>query len=714
MTAKEVVLQGLGQAGKPYMQLVNVRWDSTYFRGGLRTTPTPLLLLVMGVVYIQWSTEPLLLTPILLYGAALTSSIKSRSGGNSFLMYKPGLEWFPIYTHLTQETPGLQIKGPHIMDYCTIWRKVETAIQRSLQLPPYYFHDDPRFRSAWMEGVASYEVDPAVPLSRRQRRKLFANRKRTWDCIADELVQAIDLGDMRDPALPAVELLTDTNVEAGHASEKEDETGGRFHEGLAESMVTVAHADDSELEQQMRWATALEPAVSEVDGYDDGTVGAVGQVTTAGETDVGESEGSPMHLDQAGMTVTGSLVHIEIEWAMTSAGQRYLVRKGEEVASTLLKDRPRGRITSRNREVLRSPTLQIMEAQCTFCRCGMFPPSITRCMRCGKHWMHTYCIPLELNGSHRSNFWCRGCRSLKACPRRVDEETCSICTCQVVDHESSIRCASCSNRWHVLCVAETYPKTLGGLRPSLFYRTRGPLDDWTCPACTTVEAPPVSMGTPDQLLITLPLDCSAGRIPVELERPFRLRLSGDHQPMQCYWHRGPLVRGSQTFREVIQLTRAIWGEHTDHVTDLEALLTANDVHVLALSTDAEMGSQLLHFVVFGQTKQKGPPIILLQGVQQVLGRRGLGTWALQFLYRACARSRELLAKGYLRAGYMDFLTTKGFIVRGGSVKLASVDDRYPTVGNYVCRRGQRLGELIGPTLQTVVSTYNESRSRWFF
>ncbi len=50
MSTTEVTLQGLGQAGKPYMQLVDVRWDSAYFKSGLRTTPTPLLLPVMGVV----------------------------------------------------------------------------------------------------------------------------------------------------------------------------------------------------------------------------------------------------------------------------------------------------------------------------------------------------------------------------------------------------------------------------------------------------------------------------------------------------------------------------------------------------------------------------------------------------------------------------------------------------------------------------------------
>jgi hypothetical protein len=237
MTTTAVTLQGLGQAGKPYMQLVNVRWDSTYFISGLRTSPTPLLLPVMGVVYIQWSMDPLLLTPILLYGTALTSSIKSRSGGNSFLMYKPGLEWFPIYMHLTQETPGLQIKGSHIMDYCTLrlWRKVETAIQRSLQLPLSYFHDDPRFRAAWLEGVVSYEVAPTAPLSRRQRRKLFVTRKRTWDLIADEPIQAISLGDMRNRALQGEdsELLTGTDVAAGHGTEAEDDTGGKYYDGLA-------------------------------------------------------------------------------------------------------------------------------------------------------------------------------------------------------------------------------------------------------------------------------------------------------------------------------------------------------------------------------------------------------------------------------------------------------------------------------------------------
>jgi hypothetical protein len=384
----------------------------------------------------------------------------------------------------------------------------------------------------------------------------------------------------------------------------------------------------------MGWAAALESesVVLEVDGCDGESAETAERCMTAGETDTGESEGR----------------YIEIEWAMTSAGQPYLVRQGEEVELDLRRDRPRGQITSRNKDVLRSPSLQVMDAQCTFCRCGMYPPSITRCMRCGRHWMHTYCIPLELNGSHRSIFWCRGCRSLKLCPRKVEEETCSICACQLVDHESSIRCASCSNRWHVLCLADTYPRTLGGLKPSLFRSKRGPLETWTCPTCTTVETPPYSMEPQDQPLITLPLDCLAGRIPVDLNRPFRLRLSGDHQPIPCCWRRETLVRGSQTFREVNQLTMAIWGEQTDHLQDLESLLTAKDVHILALSTGTDMGSQLLHFVVFGQTnlKQKGPPVILLQGAQQVLRRRGLGTWALQFLYRECAGSRELLAKGY--------------------------------------------------------------------
>ena len=119
MSTTAVELQGLSQAGKPYMRLVRVRWDSKYFRSGLRTTPTPLLVPMLGSLYIQWGQDPLLLTQLLLYGDSLTPSIKSRSEGNSFLMYKPGMEWFPIALHLTQETPGLQIKMSHVMDYCT-------------------------------------------------------------------------------------------------------------------------------------------------------------------------------------------------------------------------------------------------------------------------------------------------------------------------------------------------------------------------------------------------------------------------------------------------------------------------------------------------------------------------------------------------------------------------------------------------------------------
>ncbi len=141
---------------------------------------------------------------------------------------------------------------------------------------------------------------------------------------------------------------------------------------------------------------------------------------------------------------------------------------------------------------------------------------------------------------------------MKLCPRKVEEEACSSCACQLRDHESSIRCASCSNRWHVLCLADTYPRTLGGLKPSLFCSKRGLLETWTCPACTAVETPPNSLEPQDQPLVTLPLDCLAGRIPVELNRPFRLKLSGDHQPISCCWHRETLVRGSQTFREVNQ------------------------------------------------------------------------------------------------------------------------------------------------------------------
>ena len=255
MTATEVIMQGFGQAGKPYMQLVNVRWDSAYFRGGLRTTPTPLLMPIMGTVYIQWGTDPPLLTPILLYGTALTSTIKSRSGGNSFLMYKPGLEWFPIHEHLTRETPGLQIQGSHVMDYCVLWRKVETAIQRALRLPPSYFHDDLRFRASWLEGVISHDVAPkVVPLNRRQRRKLCATRKRTWDLMAEEPILAVGLEGVTAQPLQGEELLDNTSVEQDPELEEEDDTGGGYHEDLAESMVEGIHTDDVELERQMRWA----------------------------------------------------------------------------------------------------------------------------------------------------------------------------------------------------------------------------------------------------------------------------------------------------------------------------------------------------------------------------------------------------------------------------------------------------------------------------
>ena len=253
--------------------------------------------------------------------------------------------------------------------------------------------------------------------------------------------------------------------------------------------------------------------------------------------------------------------------------------------------------------------------------------------------MHTYCIPLELNGSHVSNFWCSGCRLLKARPQKLEEERCQSCADSVVDHESSIRCVSCSKRWHVLCVVEAYPRTIGGLQASLFAGTSGALGTWTCPNCTTEETFPETVQIQFQAMITLPLDRSAGRIRLELGSFFGLRLSLDHLPMLCCWHREPLTRGSRTFRETKQLMLTIWGEHTDHVTDLESLLEAKDVHILALSTGEELGSQLLQFVVFGQTKQKGPPVILLQGVQQALRFRGLGTWALQFLYRECSGSR---------------------------------------------------------------------------
>ena len=110
---------GLGQAGKPYMQIEAVRWDSPHFQTGLRAAPTPSLMCYMRFLYIQWSSDPPLLTPLPLYGASLTPAIKSRSGGNSFLMYKPGQGWFPIALHIANETPGLQVKWPQEMDNST-------------------------------------------------------------------------------------------------------------------------------------------------------------------------------------------------------------------------------------------------------------------------------------------------------------------------------------------------------------------------------------------------------------------------------------------------------------------------------------------------------------------------------------------------------------------------------------------------------------------
>ena len=720
MSTTAVELQGLSQAGKPYMRLVRVRWDSKYFRSGLRTTPTPLLVPMLGSLYIQWGQDPLLLTQLLLYGDSLTPSIKSRSEGNSFLMYKPGMEWFPIALHLTQETPGLQIKMSHVMDYCTMWRKAELAVQRHLQLPQSYFHDDPRFRAAWAEGLTSYEM---APLSRRQRRRRGACMKRKWDLIADDPIDSMRSGESRDWIASEEELPEDSSMEAVREAEDEYELDGAklYHDALAESVVDPRLAEGLIVGQQERVDTVWGVAhpTSEVVCRQDEEGGGEEQ-ESGHRTHLEQSgrlmTGQPIHIEtewamtRIGRLTTGQSRHIEIEWAMTSEGQPYLIRKGEEMTLGMPTDKPLGRITSRHREVLRSPFLSTMEAQCTFCRCGMYPPSITRCMRCGKHWMHTYCIPLELNGSHKSNFWCSGCRAVKACPSKEDEELCQKCDCLVVDHESSIRCTKCSGRWHVLCLAEAYPRTLGGLTPSLFRGSRGLMETWTCPGCTctSVESSSSILETKHQPTITLPLDRSAGRIPVDLASPFGLRLSGDHLPMTCCWHREPLRRGSQTFRETKQLVMAIWGANTDHVAALESLLGEKDVHILALRTGDEMGSQLLQFVVFGQTKQKGPPVILLQGVQQALRLRGLGTWALQFLYRECGKSRELLAKGYIRQGYMDFLKTKGFIPRSGSVKLSSALDRYPTIGNYVCRRPAIQGAFIGPSLKSVVLTYNMS------
>ena len=699
MSTQGTAREGFGQAGKPDMQLGDVRWESRHFQRGLRTTPKPLLMYHTRVLYIQWEKDPLLLTPLPLYGESLTPAIKSRSEGNSFLMYKPGRDWFPIALHLQQETPGLQAKWSHVMDYCTLWMRAEREVQLHYRLPPSYFHDDPRFRAAWMEGATNFEP---LPLSRRQRKRLVESKKRKWDPIADELADSIEVKEGAERLSPnEAEPMTDTPMESGEESDTAEELGV--------SLYPAIPTEGSSTEKSCPYSSAGEGEES----------GAKGEGTHQAAVNTGEwTEEELVHPGPPGKLLAMQSPHIEIEWALTTTGQQYLIRRGEEVELGMMADHPQERLASRKKAVRRSPLLEKLESQCTFCRCGMYPPSITSCRRCLTHWMHTACSPLELNESHAPSFLCSGCRQLKSCPRRIDGEVCRGCDESVVDHESSVRCTRCCTRWHILCLAGAYPKTLGGLTASVLAAQRatnggiylwdGTPQVWTCPQCTPTLRQPTPMRKTCQPVITLPLDRAAGRISVALGQSFGLKLSEEHLPMLCYWRREALTKGSRMYRETKQLVMTMWGEQTDHLNDLETLLAAKDVHNLTLSTGTEMGSQLLQFVVFGQTKQQGPPIILLQGVQQALRGRGLGTWALQFLYDACGGSRELLTKAYVREGYMDFLRRKGFIPRNGGARVPSEDERYCTIGKFVWKRPAIQGPFFGPTLRSVVPTYTMS------
>ena len=65
--------------------------------------------------------------------------------------------------------------------------------------------------------------------------------------------------------------------------------------------------------------------------------------------------------------------------------------------------------TSRKKNVQRIGQLQYMENRCSYCGSGMAPPSIQRCTRCNKQWMHTYCSPMLVSVSGLPNFCCSGC-----------------------------------------------------------------------------------------------------------------------------------------------------------------------------------------------------------------------------------------------------------------------------------------------------------------
>ena len=643
---------GLGQAGKPYMQIEAVRWDSPHFQTGLRAAPTPSLKCYMRFLYIQWSSDPPLLTPLPLYGASLTPAIKSRSGGNSFLMYKPGQGWFPIALHIANETPGLQVKWPHVMDYCTLWRKAELALLRHFQLPLTCFHDDPMFRAGWMAGE---ESDSLRKRSRKQRGKICAEKKRKWDHIVAGSADVMDMEAMPE----RTRELADTGAEqlARDLADSDGESSG----------IEPVHS--------MSCMARIEEDAGE-DADDD-------------EASVRSDDGQWRHWD-----------FIALEWALTPDGEHLLT----------VRDRPEThcrsetiRLTSRQKGVLRSAELQRMESQCSICRVGMCPPSIKRCPRCKIHWVHRYCVPLGLNHSGGTNYFCSGCKSAFKGPWEMPDTPCGECGCDVVDHDSSVRCSKCWRSWHVLCLVAGNPTTHAGLLPTHFQREDVRAEPWSCRGCQPrMDSLPLE---PEAALpqVVLPLSVRAGRILVALDQDFALRLSPDHAYMKCRWSKEPFTRCQKSHREAEQLTRAQWGEASPHLGVLTLLRKAKDVHILSLFSGVTLGCQMLCFVIFGQTVKGGPPVILLQCVQRMLRSKGLGTWALQFLYQLCTKSRELLVKNYPLDGHMGFYQRLGFLPSKAGVESREEDRRYPGVGRGILKRSPHLGAFVGLSLAEVTS-----------
>ena len=730
-TTLGVALSGLGQAGRPTMQ--SVRWHSPHFTENLMSVPRPTLVM-LDQLYINWGHTPMLLSPLLVYGDGLTYATKLQSGGNSFLMFAGEQGWIPVADHLHQSAPGLVVRFSHIHDYALLWRRAEVAVRVLFDLPRRYAHDDPRLGACWRTG----EDLSTQQLGRNHRRKI-SQAKRKWQASAEHMVEGgesvslwTNSGNMEASFTPSAALRSSLSgailpidgggngneVDPQDASDSAGEsclmptvlepvTQADLVECSGESWLKGSHRDEVAAVSEpfdpgspRTSETPEESVLANLEPTNGVTTRQHDPPPTAHFDSLEDPLISPNTQKESSPPEHQFSGRLEVMWTVNPAGERCL-EESSRARYQPLTDLSKF-YTSRKKNVQRIGQLQYMENRCSYCGSGMVPPSIQRCTRCNKHWMHTYCSPMLVSVSGLPNFCCSGC-SLGVAPHKVHgTPECSLCSTPICDNAGGLECQTCYKFHHVLCLMVECPQGCPEFTAEFFSSRRLVSTRWTCGKCRKGSMEPI--GEPDSwaMEVHLPLRAVSGKPKIIVGVPFGLRISSEHTvSLPCRWTDASLAL--ELFSEAARSMQILITILYPGLATRTALMelgrnNSSQARVLMLQTEQSKGSQVVAFAIYGQTQQGGPPFILYQGVHPYLQNKGIGLWTLQLLYERCGGpSRELLVRRWPKRE--AFYTHTGFVPAADNLV------RFPNVGDgqSVMRRPAIQGAPIGTSLMETIT-----------